>query len=100
MHARPIAIYGAAIVCLAAFGLIRAGSIRHDIEQVLLQNLRLSLPATASDVRAWVRSGQAQADLLARVLDEDLRSARTRDASASPVPSSRASACSRLSPGS
>jgi len=81
MRARPLVIYGASVVCLVAFGFLRAAAVRHGVEQALLQNVSISLPVTAADVGAWARSGQAQADLLARVLDEDLRSSRANDAS-------------------
>lgn len=81
MRARPVIIYGTSVVCLVAFGFLRVAMLRHNVGQALLQNVTISLPVTAADIGAWARSGQAQAELLARVLDEDLRSPRANDAS-------------------
>jgi two-component system phosphate regulon sensor histidine kinase PhoR len=77
---RTAIVYAIAVLVIAVYGCVRAGQVRHELEDVLLQSVSLSLPTTAADVTAWARSGQAQAELLARVLNEDLASPRGSDA--------------------
>lgn len=78
---RSVLVYGAATLCIAVFLPLRVQQVRHQVEQSLLQNVSVSLPPTSSDVSAWLRSREAQAEILARVLDEDLQ-VPNRDASA------------------
>lgn len=65
-----VALYCAALLVIVLYGAIRWRSVKHAVEDGLVENIRGSLQFTARTFDAWASSRQAEATLISRLLEQ------------------------------